>query len=71
MSNAIEKMKFNIFAAAAGAQVQAQNRLGQYVPAIPEPFFHSFGHRCGCGQFFLRYESYRGHYALKHIMQLD
>jgi hypothetical protein len=70
-SVSVKRMKFDVLAAAHSNAVQTQNRLGEYVSAIPEPFFYGFGYRCGCGKFFVRYDIYRGHYALEHILQLD
>ena len=49
--------------------VQAENKRGEWVPAIPLPLF-TFGHRhrCECGQSFWTLSGYRGHYALAHIL---
>lgn len=54
------------------------NRDGEWVTAIPEPFY-SFRKICcyegfnnsGCGAKFWTLEGYRAHYALKHILKLD
>lgn len=47
------------------------NKKGQWVPAIPEPYFCLlFGMDCACGKHFYRRESYEAHYALKHILNL-
>lgn len=48
---------------------QVQNKYGRWVPAVPEPFC-GIRKECQCGRKFWRYESYRAHYALKHIMGL-
>lgn len=51
--------------------VSVQNRRGQWVPAIPEPYHGTFGSaQCECGNKFRNYEQYRGHYALVHILAL-
>lgn len=44
-----------------------QNKLGEWVPAIPLPFF-GFRRKCRCGAKFWTLEGYRGHYALAHIL---
>lgn len=46
-----------------------QNRRGEWVPAIPLPFFGLFHVRCRCGKRFLRRHHYEAHYALRHILQ--
>ena len=48
---------------------QTQNKRGEWVPAIPYPFF---GVRkvCECGEKFWLYRNYEAHYALKHILGL-
>lgn len=50
-------------------RVSFQNRRGEWVPAIPEPY-HMFPMlcRCDCGAKFWKRESYDAHYALKHIL---
>lgn len=50
--------------------VQAQNKYGEWVPAIPEPYRTVLSYRCYCGRTFSSEEKYRGHYALKHILGL-
>lgn len=51
--------------------VYAQNSHGEYVPAIPEPFFGFLGRcTCECGKVCGGRENYRGHYALVHILGL-
>jgi hypothetical protein len=47
--------------------VQAQNSRGEWVPAIPLPFF-GMRKRCECGRKFWTLDGYRGHYALVHIL---
>lgn len=43
------------------------NSRGQYVPAIPLPFF-GFRKKCHCGAKFWTLNRYREHYALHHIL---
>lgn len=53
--------------------ITTQNRRGEWVPAIPEPLFVGLGLRrcrCDCGRTFRDRETYRGHYALVHILGL-
>jgi hypothetical protein len=54
--------------------VQARNSRGEWVPAIPFPFFGTgifkTTSRCDCGEVFKTEEQYRGHYALVHILGL-
>ena len=48
-----------------------QNRRGEWVPAIPEPLWIGFLLRhaqCSCGCKFDDDVTYRGHYALEHIV---
>lgn len=55
---------------------QAQNARGEWVPAIPVPFYQWFRYRCvhgfagehECGRLFWTERGYRGHYALDHIL---
>jgi hypothetical protein len=47
-----------------------QNDLGEWVPAIPVPFY-GLRKRCGCGRKFWTAAGYRGHYALRHVLHLD
>lgn len=62
--------------------VSTQNKRGEWVPAIPEPYF-GIRKMCNysenspsmpslhyCGERFWTYEGYREHYALKHILAL-
>lgn len=50
--------------------VSFQNRRGEWVPAIPEPYHLLFKVRCECGDTFWKRESYDAHFALKHILAL-
>lgn len=46
-----------------------QNERGEWVPAIPEPYFLAFGRvRCDCGETRWSKRSYREHYALAHVL---
>lgn len=48
------------------------NRIGEYVPAIPMPFYLRFGRcKCDCGKSFSSEKRYREHYALSHILNLE
>ena len=49
-------------------ETTTQNKAGQWVPAIPLPFY-GLRKRCGCGRRFWTEEGYRGHYALVHILE--
>jgi hypothetical protein len=52
-------------------KVRVENDDGQWVPAIPEPLHGVPFLRCWtCKAKFLRKRSYRGHYALVHILKL-
>ena len=51
-------------------EVHQENSRGQYVPAIPEPFF-GIKKRCECGKTFWTIAAYRGHYALVHILFIE
>jgi len=46
---------------------QMQNKRGEWVPAIPEPFY---GRKkiCQCGDKFWTKKQYQAHYALEHIV---
>lgn len=46
----------------------AQNSRGEWVPAIPLPYFGSLRVKCTCGAKFWNLEAYEGHYALRHIL---
>lgn len=54
--------------------IRTKNKYGEWVPAIPEPFFGFFGRvKCftgDCHEVFRSREEYRAHYALKHILGL-
>jgi len=47
--------------------VKKENSRGEWVPAIPLPFF-GFRKTCTCGAKFWTELGYQGHYALKHIL---
>jgi hypothetical protein len=50
----------------------AQNKYGEWVPAIEEPYFLPFGRtKCRCGKTFWGRRRYREHYALEHVMGLE
>ena len=57
--------------------VMTENRRGEWVPSIPEPFFERNAVRCGdCEERFrgkkdLQRRRYREHFALVHILGLD
>jgi hypothetical protein len=63
------------------ASTQVQNSRGQWVPAIPEPYYMKERStivksrkdrcRCECGRILHDYETYRGHFALVHILALS
>jgi hypothetical protein len=55
------------------ATISAQNRSGQWVPAIPEPFFIGRKKvRCiVCPLVLKDRQRYREHYALQHILDMD
>lgn len=52
--------------------VQTQNNRGEWVEAIPEPFYVGFRLkkcRCSeCGEIFSSTQRYREHYAYAHIL---
>ena len=48
--------------------IEEKNKAGEWVPAIPEPFY-GLKKICSCGKSFWKYEKYREHYAYKHINQ--
>ena len=54
--------------------VSAQNKRGEWVPAIEEPYYLPpfwLGHvRCRCGEKFWSKKRYEEHYALEHILAL-
>lgn len=49
------------------SETQAQNARGEWVPAIPLPFY-GLRKRCTCGERFWTTCGYRGHYALAHVL---
>lgn len=49
-------------------QVSTQNDRGEWVPAIPVPFYGLLRRRCECGRKFWTLGGYRGHYAVSHIL---
>jgi len=52
--------------------MQAQNKYGEWVPAIEEPYFLAFNRcKCRCGEVLWGRKRYREHYALTHILGLD
>lgn len=50
------------------SSVETQNAWGQWVPAIPLPYFGTVRVKCACGAKFWNMETYEGHYALRHIL---
>lgn len=53
-------------------EIQAQNSRGQWVPAIPLPYFAAFHRRrCECGQSFWTTRGYHGHYAYAHVLGME
>jgi hypothetical protein len=50
-------------------ETATQNDAGEWVPAIPLPFYGLRKH-CDCGRKFWTMAGYRGHYALRHILRL-
>lgn len=44
------------------------NTRGEWVPAIPLPYYLVWGCRCSCGEKFWTTRAYEGHYALVHIL---
>ena len=54
--------------------VSAQNKRGEWVPAIEEPYYLPpfwLGRvRCRCGEKFWSKKRYEEHYALEHILAL-
>lgn len=47
--------------------VSVQNARGEWVSAIPQPFY-GLRYKCGCGRSFWTVAGYKGHYALAHIL---
>ena len=50
-------------------QAMQQNKRGEWVPAIPLPFFGLIRVSCNCGKSFFRRSSYEAHYAYEHIIK--
>jgi len=48
---------------------RTQNKAGEWVPAIEEPYYHLFRKECRCGKKFWTSKRYREHYALAHILK--
>lgn len=48
--------------------VTMRNNRGEWVPAIPLPFF-GIRKGCSCGRKFWTMRGYKLHYALDHILQ--
>jgi hypothetical protein len=51
------------------SHTSSQNRRGEWVPAIPLPFY-GLRKTCACGRKFWTSEGYEGHYAVTHILAL-
>jgi len=51
------------------SSAEQTNDRGQWVPAIPVPFYGLRKH-CECGRKFWTIGGYQGHYALVHILHL-
>lgn len=49
------------------AEISMQNKRGEWVPAIPLPFY-GFKKKCSCGASFWKSSNYEAHYALQHIV---
>jgi hypothetical protein len=50
---------------------KCKNKIGDWVPAIPEPYYHYLNIlECVCGKHFWTRERYEEHYALRHILNL-
>ena len=49
-------------------RTMTQNKRGEWVPAIPFPLFGPRRKCLRCGTKFWTMDGYRGHYALKHIV---
>jgi len=49
--------------------VRTQNKYGEFVPAIPLPYY-GFKKQCSCGKSFWTEKHYREHFALEHILGL-
>lgn len=46
---------------------QTQNKKGEWIPAIEEPYYLLFRKRCRCGKKFWSAERYEEHYAYYHL----
>lgn len=56
------------------SDVQACNKRGEYVPAVPEPLYVGWRLKkcqCDCGEVFKTRREYRGHYAYAHILGME
>jgi hypothetical protein len=51
-------------------QDTVENKRGEWVPAIPLPYYGKTVKICECGARFLTEKGYREHYALEHILGL-
>jgi hypothetical protein len=49
------------------SETTTQNKRGEWVPAIPLPFY-GLRKKCRCGAKFWTEQRYREHYALHHII---
>jgi hypothetical protein len=49
------------------SSVSMRNKRGEYVPAIPLPFY-GFRKKCSCGAKFWTTHRYNEHYAYEHIL---
>jgi len=47
--------------------ISTQNKKGEWVPAIEEPYYHLFRKECRCGKKFWKKEDYEKHYAYEHL----
>lgn len=47
---------------------KCENKRHEWVPAIPEPYFHLIRLECDCGEKFWSRKRYEEHYALAHIL---
>ena len=47
--------------------VKMKNKRGEYVPAIPLPYY-AWKKKCFCGKSFWFEKNYEAHYALEHII---
>jgi len=49
-------------------KITTENKKGEFVPAIPLPFY-GLRKMCHCGKKFWTEERYEEHYALHHILR--